>query len=326
MSRDTLEPQDFAERLERSFGAEPGHAGVEQDLARGRRALRRQRALAGSGALAVAATVAAAVVAVPALLPGSGASTPVASGARSDAAVVRDCLANDHVLAGGPEQPEMLRDEVLATMGRPRLMTRADTGVTTVATVRSEDGAAWLDCTLSDRDPDAVKAFVTLYPTAVRFPRADLGGVRGYQPHSESDPRLEGTATGPAPGFAVTCDIEEQEETAAYARAEARCPTYTLTWNDRRPAEVAAALVVAPDGTELHPDVRDGYVSLAWTGRMTPQIAEQVARGEQPDVRRVVFYDAAGRVLVDDRDPGHWPTRKHPGTENFPSLAWWLRD
>ena len=58
---------------------------------------------------------------------------------------------------------------------------------------------------------------------------------------------------------------------------------------------------------------------------MTPEIAEQVARGDEPGAQRVVFYDKDGNVLVDDRDPGHVPVGDDDiSILNFPSLAWWL--
>jgi hypothetical protein len=39
----------------------------------------------------------------------------------------------------------------------------------------------------------------------------------------------------------------------------------------------------------------------------------------------VVFYDADGEVLVDDRNPGHVPGSRELSIIDFPSLAWWLR-
>jgi hypothetical protein len=66
-------------------------------------------------------------------------------------------------------------------------------------------------------------------------------------------------------------------------------------------------------------------VSFAYTGKMTPEIAEQVARGDAPGAQRVVFYDKEGKVLVDDREPGHPPQDGSMSIANFPSLAWWLK-
>lgn len=323
MSHDTqMDTQDFAERLGLSFAGEPPHATVEDDVARGRRRLRRHRAVAAAGGLAVAAAAVGAVTGVAGLLPGPHSPTPVASGGVPDAAVVHDCLqVNERVSVGDHLVP---RAELLERMGDARLMTRADAGDSTVATLRSEDRTQWLECRLSHREP-AVKAITLLYPTAVSFPHTTVGGVRAYEPHSESDPRLSGTATGPVPQFEVGCDVQQPEETAAWDREAAACPTYTLTWNDRRPAEVARVRVTAPDGRELDADVQQGYLSLAYTGTMTPGLRGQVAAGQTPQARRVTFYDRDGNVLVDDRDPGHLPTAADPGIESFPSLAWWLR-
>jgi hypothetical protein len=325
MTQPTLDPAEFAARLDRAFGTEPGHADLGTDLARGRRRLRRHRLVTGTGALAVTAVAAAAVAAVPGVLPHPAARAQYAAGALTDAQVVQDCLeSNDHVLAGGPGTAGMPRAEVLATMGDARLMTRADTGPVTVATVRSEDGRSWMDCTLSRREP-ALKAITVLYPTAVHFPRTTIGGTAAYEPHDEADPRLAGTATPDIPTVQVTCDIAEQEETPAYRRAEAACPTYRITWNDRRPAEVGHVFVTTPDGKELTADVRDGYLSLAWTGPMTPAVARAFARGETPRVRHIAFYDDPGELLVDDRQVGAIPAPDRVTVQNWPSLAWWAR-
>jgi hypothetical protein len=237
---------------------------------------------------------------------------------------VRDCLeVNERVIVGGRDSV-VSREELQQKMGTARLMTRADAGPVTLATLRAEDETVWLECSISRHEP-ALKVITLLYPTQVGFPRTTIGDVRAYEPHEESDDRLWGTATTPAPRFAVDCDVEQPEETPEWSREAAACPTYTLTWNDRRPPEVARATVVAPDGRELEADVEDGYLSLAWSGRMTPELRDQLAAGNAPESRRVVFYDHDGAVLVDDRDPGHVPGENDPGIENFPSLAWWLR-
>lgn len=320
-----MDPRDFAERLERSFGVEPPHTDVAADLARGRRARRRRRAVTGIAGLGVAATVAAAAVVVPAALePAPPVSAPWAAGEASDAQVVHDCLeVNDRVSVGGRDEV-VSRTELLQRMGAARLMTRADVGPITLATLRSGDRSVWLECHLSRREP-ALKAITLLYPTDVGFPRTTVGGVRAYEPHDEADPRLSGTATSSVPRVAVDCDVQQPEETVEWAREAASCPTYTLTWNDRRPSEVARATVVAPDGQLLEADVQDGYLSLAWSAPVTQEMSDQIAAGTTPEVRRVVFYDSEGKVLVDDPDPGHVPTSTDPGIGNFPSLAWWLR-
>lgn len=99
-----------------------------------------------------------------------------------------------------------------------------------------------------------------------------------------------------------------------------------MYWNDRRPAEVAAARITAPDGVSTWADVKRGYLSWAYRGKMTSEVAAEVAKGEVPGARRVVFYDGHGKVLVDDRDPGHLPHDGSLSMANFPSLAWWLKD
>lgn len=334
MTEKTLDPTEFAERLDRGFDREPAHAGIDADLRVARRRLRKHRAATSLGGLAVAAVTAGALLVVPGLLPHPGSEAQVASGAVSDADVVHDCVTwNDHVSAGAPDtQGDMTagdiltRDQVVARMGAAELMTRADSGGETVATVRSEDGRYWIECTLWRRVGEPLKAITVLYPTAVSFPRTTVGGVRAYEPQTENDPRLSGTATPDIPGLRVTCDIQDREESHAYDLAESRCPTFRLTWNDRRPAEVAKVALTSPDGRELDADVRDGYLSLSYEGRVTPEIAETLARGDLVQVRHITFYDKDGNVLVDDRNVGAMPSPDRVSLENWPSLAWWLKD
>jgi hypothetical protein len=83
--------------------------------------------------------------------------------------------------------------------------------------------------------------------------------------------------------------------------------------------------VTTPDGKELDADVREGYLSLAWTGPMTPEVARAFARGEAPRVRHIAFYDEAGELLVDDRQVSEIPAPDRVSIQNFPSLAWWTR-
>lgn len=328
MNQPTLDPSELVDRLDHAFGAEPAHAAIEDDLRVARRRLRRHRVATSLGGLAVAGVAGAALLVVPGVLPHPAAGMQAASAPLSDADVVNDCIGyNDGADAGSAgDAPNLLpRAQVRQRMGDAELMTRADSGEVTEATVRSQDRSWWIECTLSRREPDALKAFTRLYPTAVDFPRTTVDGVRAWEPQSESDPRLEGTATPAVPQVAVTCDVADQEETSAWDQAASRCPTYTLVWNGRRPAEVGKVAVTAPDGKELDAVVRDGYVSLAYTGRMTPEMARAVARGEMPGARRVAFYTAGGKLLVDDRDPGHFPVDGHLAMANFPSLAWWLK-
>jgi hypothetical protein len=332
MNEKTFDPAELASRLERSFGAEPPHAPIDADLRVARRRLRKQRAVTSLGGVAVAAVTTGALLVVPGLLPHPGSEAQVAAGAVSDADVIHDCVTwNDHVSAGAPDTQGRMtkddiltRDQVVTRMGAAELMTRADSGTQTVATVRSGDGRYWIDCTLERRESEPPKAITALYPTAVSFPRTTVGGVRAYAPQSESDPRLSGTATPDIPGLQVTCDIDEPEESRAAALAASRCPTFRLTWNDRRPAEVAKVALTSPDGKEIDADVRDGYLSLSYEGRVTPEIADELARGDVVHVRHITFYDKDGNVLVDDRNVGAIPSADRVSLENFPSLAWWL--
>jgi len=324
MSRTDMDPADFAARLDASFGAEPGHADLAQDLARGRRRLWRHRAGTATAGLALAVAVTGVVTGVPGLLPHQAAPLQAASAPLTDADVVQDCVSyNDHAASGGTYPDSISRAEVERLMGHPELMTRAGDERSTVATVRSEDAKTWLECTLRSEPGEPLKAFSLLYSTDVTFARKTVDGVRAYEPHTENDPRTWGTGSGDW-GINPTCRIREPEETKAYDTAAAACPTYRVTWNGRRPPDVAKVLVRSPDGKELQADVREGYLSLDATLPMSPVVAAAFARGRQPDVQRIVFLARNGTVLADQPDNA-MPSENHLTIYNWPSLAWWTK-
>ncbi len=323
--RKLMDPAEFGERLTRSFGAEPPHAELAGDLGRGRRRLWRRRATVAVGGLAVAAVVSGAAVAVPDVLTGPGRvpQGAVAAGGRISAQeIVATCMRKENVMASMPQNAS--EEQALALMGRPRLMTSAVTGSRVEATLLSEDRTRWGECQFAARrSENGVKNAMSIYPTSVTFPARTVDGVEAYQAVSESDPRLVGTTTPPLPQFETPC-VSVLEGTARDS-FDARCPQFTMTWNDRRPAEVAAVRVVTPDGSSSWADVRRGYISFAYTGAMTPEIAQKVAAGRPPGALRVVMYDRSGDVLVDDRHPGHASEDGHLSILNFPSLAWWTK-
>jgi hypothetical protein len=328
MSNETLmDPQDFADRLERSFGLEPPHAPAEEDLGRGRRRLRRRRAGASLVALATVGVIGAGLSVVPGLLGERDAApelAPATAASLTPEEIVATCMRRENV-SHYSEGRFVGESAALALMGDgPRLMSSAVIENRTEATLLSEDGKYWGECQFRNAPDNGVKNTMSVYPTEVTFPRTTVAGVRAYEPHDEADARLEGTATGQIPGFEVICVGSQPEETQARHDEDAACPTFAMTWNDRRPAEVAAARVTTPDGVPTWADVTKGYVSFAYTGTMTPEIAEQVARGDSPRAKRVVLYDQDGNVLVDDHDPGHLAQDGSMSMENFPSLAWWL--
>ncbi len=192
------------------------------------------------------------------------------------------------------------------------------------ATLLSEDGKYWGKCQFRNAPDNGVKNAMGVYSTDVSFPRATVAGVEAYEPADDSDPRLVDQVDPTVPQFEMPC-LNVTESETEFAAAQARCPQFTMFWADRRPAEVAAVRVTTPDGVSSWADVRRGYLSFAYTGDMTTEIAEQVARGENPGAERVVFYDKDGNVLVDDREPGHWPDDESISILSFPSLAWWLK-
>lgn len=316
-----MDPADFAERLDRSFGVEPPHREVASDVSVGRRRLRRRRASVALGGLAVAVVVSGAATVVPTLFPGTGSREgAVASGGQmSKAEIIATCMRKENVTAYAPWNAS--EEEALALMGEPRLLTSAVGDNRVEATLLSGDGTRWGECQFARKPDSGVKNAMSIYPTDVSFPSRVVAGVHAYEPAKPADPQLAGTSTPPVPQFETTC--VSPLEGAQRDAFDAKCPTFSLYWNDRRPAEVVAVEVVAPDGVSTWADVRGGYLSLAYTGDMTPEIAEHVARGETPGAERVVFYDKAGKVLVDDRDPGHLAGKGELSIRSFPSLAVW---
>lgn len=319
----TLDPAEFADRLNDSFGTEPLHAPFADDVRRGRKRLRRRRVTASLATLAAVGVVGTGVATMQ--TPSSVRPTEVAPAAQPEptrAEIIAQCSTGENALFldGTGQNDEAHAVRLLGE--RPTLMTSAVIENRTHATLLSEDGEYWGECQFRNAPENGVKNALAVYPTAVDFPRATVAGVQAYQPANEADARFTGGPDAPLPRLEVPCvsPLTDEERWAV----DAKCPEFTMTWNDRRPAEVAAVKVVTPDGKASWADVREGYLSFAYTGDMTPEIAAQVARGEAPGAKRVVFYDAAGEVLVDDRDPGEVPGRGGLSILSFPSLAWWL--
>ena len=324
MSKRLMDPAEFRERMNDSFGSEPLHAPAGDDVRRGRRRLRRRRATTSLAALAAVGVVGTGVAMVP--TPSSVRPAEVAPATHPEltaAEILSRCTTGENAffLDGTGQKDE---GAALRLLGEePRLMTSAVTDNRTHATLRSEDGRYWGSCQFRNEPDNGVKNDLAVYPAGVDFPRRTVAGVPAYRRADDADPRFAGAADSPVPRLEVPCvsPLSGEERWAV----DAACPEFTMTWNDRRPAEVAAVKVVTPDGKASWADVREGYLSFAYTGQMTPQIAAQVARGEAPGAKRVVFYDADGEVLVDDRDPGRLPGPGDLSILDFPSLAWWLR-
>ena len=329
---------DLTDLLEQAFHAEPPHPAPAEDVARGRRALRRHRTVAGISAVGVVAASALVAALVPLMAPSGPDSAPrFARGDvrhAGDAEIAQQCVDTDNVASWvrGRGMPE---ERMQAAMGTPELMTRADTGQEVVATVRSEDGRFWGECYLPYGDRATYKHGISLFRTDVGFPSVEVHGVRVYQPQDESDPRLWGTDGSPSPGLAVPCPVvDEREETQAYQDAQAACDRFAIVWADRRPPEVAGVEVHNPDGTVRRADVRDGYLSYAYTAPMTPAVAARFRSGDTGLGDAAVFLDGHGDVLARggmsprQAGPDSWPASASEGTPalaNYPSLAWWLR-
>ncbi len=326
MTQRQMDPADFRERMHGGFGLEPMHAPVTDDMRRGRSLLLRRR-VTSSVATLVAVGVVGSGVAMGLSTPGPSLGptevAPAAQPGPTAAEILASCTTGENAffVDGTGQRVERAAVQLLGTS--PTLMTSAVIDNRTHATLRSADGRYWASCQFRNAADNGVKNDLAVFPTAVDFPRTTVAGVRAYQPGRPADRRFQGGVDSPLPSLEVPC-VTRLDGAERWA-ADAACPEFTMTWNDRRPAEVAAVKVVTPDGEASWAEVREGYLSFAYTGAMTPEIAEQVARGESPGAQRVVFYDADGDVLVDDRDPGAEPDAGELALANFPSLAWWLK-
>jgi hypothetical protein len=321
-----MDPSEFADRLNASFGLEPPHAATDADLALGRRRLRRHRATVALGGLAVAAMVSGAALAAPGVLPGAGSQEGgyAAAGEEISAQeIVATCMRKENVMHVDEKGHSISEEAALELMGEPELMTSAVTDNRAHATLLSEDKKYWGECQFARHPDNGVKNAMSVFSTGVGFDRRTVDGVKAYEPANDADPRLVDNGDPKVPDFETPCvsPLTDEERWAF----DAKCPEFTMTWNDRRPADVAAVKVVTPDGEASWADVREGYLSFAYTGDMTPEIAAQVARGEAPGAKRVVLYDSSGDVLVDDRDPGDVPASGDLSILNYPSLAWWTK-
>ncbi|MCW2757448.1 MAG: hypothetical protein JWO46_1194 [Nocardioidaceae bacterium] len=286
----SLDPEDFARLMDRSFAGEPAHPPVSRDLRAGRSRLRRGRLAAAGGLVAVLA-----VLTTSYLTLGGESSEPLVAARISDADVVARCLASRHVSSDPSLSPTAMR----AAMGDARLTTRAQTASDLVATLVSADGAQWGLCRLPLTDEARGNQLISIYPTAVALDaQPDL-----------SDPTISGTDHGD-PAWGTTCfPTGVREDSTAFFRAMARCPTYQVVFSDRLGADVVAVKVHDPDGSTGWADVQDGYVSYAHRGRMTPAMARTVRSGQQSGTVKLELYDATGQLL----DPA-----------THPSLASWL--
>ena len=325
----TMDPAEFADLLRASFGGEPPHGSADDDLARGRRRLRRSR-LVRSAAIAAAAVV---VVGATARIStvGDGPDPTVAPASLgtdlSDEQVLDACLSavrlGGETLKNSDElsEAELVRG-LRALMSEPELMTVARSDREVLATLRAGDGQSWEDCHLEVSASGAVDGYGSVYPTGVTFPFDVVGGVRVYEPVNEADSRLLGTATGPGLQYWVPCEVTAPEETEQWREELASCDTFTVTWNDRRVPDVARAKIITPDGIATWADVQDGYLSFSHTGDMAPEVAESLRTSTSVQGDRVILYDDAGNVLVDEDGTGGPETLS---IANYPSLAYWLK-
>ena len=291
----TLDPAEFTDRLNDSFGTEPLHAPFADDVRRGRKRLRRRRVTASLATLAAVGVVGTGVATMQ--TPTSVRPAEVAPAAQPEltrAEIIAQCRTGENALfLDGTGQKD--EDDAVRLLGeRPTLMTSAVIDDRTHATLRSEDGRYWGSCQFRNAPEAGVKNALGVYPTAVDFPRRTVAGVQAYQPANEADPRFTGGPDARQPHFEVPCvsPLTDEERWAV----DAKCPEFTMTWNDRRPAEVVAVKVVTPDGTALN--VRGLYQRCPHLGREAVRGLQVMAR-RHPIRVRAVAEPVAPRLFGD---------------------------
>lgn len=253
-----MSPQDFHELFDRAVADGPPSA--HDDVAAGRRLLRRRR-------LASSAVVCAAVVAVTggyALLgapdgPAEGrdvAGRPAKSASTAeDAAWIEACRAGQIAPAARA---------ALFEGGNPVVRAREVNDVQVALALESADGSHWAECTVS------------------RSPGADAGAsVRTYESGVQGP-----VSSGPVATTARVCPPG--------AGGAAECRTFTLTWVDRLPPDVAGVRFTTADGRETVVRSRDGYVLLNLLTTLPPSSNDEPLSV----LRRIVYLDEAGAPIA----------------------------
>lgn len=175
-----LDPQRFHDLLGEAAGQQPGHRPVADDLAAGRRSLRRRRLGMGAGALAALMIVGGTgYVAAEQLGPDGSDDGRVPAAAAPSTPADADLLA---ACRNGEATPAAIA--ALYDSGPPTVHVAARLGDTTQLAILAADRKAWGICTLSDADdaefPADVQAFRAVdatqaasLPVSLRYSQED---------------------------------------------------------------------------------------------------------------------------------------------------------
>jgi hypothetical protein len=225
----TMTPDRFQQLLDLATDTAPPAAGAGAEIAAGHRRLRRRRLAAAAGVVAAVAVVAGGAVVVTRGPDAGRAGDPFVTtpGDGGDAALLDSCR------DGNQDRRDT---DALFGAGTPVVKSVMRTDYQVVAALESADGAYWAECWVHLLSAEFTSG-MTVYP---------------------SDPSVQ------APGFSSTGTSYGTGSGCALVDGELQpdCPTWSLDWVDRLPAEVAAVHFILADGSTATIESHDGYVVL----------------------------------------------------------------
>ena len=309
-----MSPTDFHDRLDDALRApgDPALGVAVDDIARGRRLLRRRRGVTVLGAAAAVAVL----VSGMGLMTGHGddpapTATDAAAGNTAgpfdEASVLRACR------TGAPGQREATA--AIFGPGTPVVKSVSRTEWSTLLTLESADGASWAWC--------------DLHPTA------------GHkQNQAGSDPSLDTmlVAYDPTerttewPVLTMTSFFKSGPDVFRGCRDNNEvCPEFALSVADRVPTSVAAVQFRTGDGKVTTVETVDGYYALDYIGDLPRVLPSEEFDRRFPrfiPLQRITYLDAAGDPIAGlnlvlnaaGNDTTLEPVPGLPPLSEFPSL------
>ena len=260
----TMTPTEFEERYAEALSGRPAMPRETDDVARGRRLLRRRRLAGTASALGIALVLGGTTYAVSGGRATHTQPPPSAIGKPVDTrTLLRDCRNGNAGKAG-----------VAALFGSGTPIVRALSRVPghADAALSSRDGRYWAQCSVRS-DPQAeFHANMTVYAN------------RGHQDVFES---TEGSG----------CPFKGREP-------DPGCRTYYYSTIDHRPAAVAAVRFVMADGTTRTVRADHGYFAFSYVGAVPGGRSFDPMSGRPLGTRRITFLDASGTPIAAEVQDG----------------------
>lgn len=281
----TMTPHDFRNLLDDALTPEPPARPVSSDVAAGRRLLRRRRAVVtlGSAALVAVAGTTWAVA------PGSGTSATdrgarIATQPSGGASPAPGTPLLERCRGGN--QSERATRAVFGS-GGPVVKAVAATDHQEVAALESADGRYWAECVVH-HDAQEFASAMTVWEAAGR----DRDG--SY-------------SSGPG------CGLVD-------GKVDPTCRSFSVTWVDRRPAEVATVEFVTADGRTTPVHSVDGYIVFNYLGDVPPGTSSDPMSWTFPPIRTITFLDASGTPIAAEAQDGSGSGPDHDRIGDLPSI------